>query len=199
MFRRLLPIVMILSFTFTPIVMLAQDVTEEPTLEVSTPTPEVTAVPTLPPTEEPPPVEPPPEETPVTTPEELLGQLFSLLKDAVYIAWASAGVVVIVGLLKSVFKFSGQAAVFVTLAVEVLIWLGYAIANYFGAGEAFQRGYLIGVDIARSLLPLFGTLFGAQVLYKAAAKRQVPVAGYRVPEPLFKAANVAVPERSDRY
>ncbi len=181
-------IVIIAIVSIVPAAMHAQESTEEPTLVATDPAPEVTAIPTLPPVEEPPPVEPPPEETPVTTPSELLGQLFSLLKDGVYIVWASAGVVVIVGLLKSIFHFSGATATYVTLAVEVLIWIGYAIANFYGAGESFRAGYLILVDIARSLLPLFGTLFGAHVLYKAAAKRSVPIAGYRVPEKIYKSA-----------
>lgn len=132
------------------------------------------------PSDEPPPVEEPPEETPVTPPEELLGLLFSLIKDATYIVWASAGVVVIVGLLKTVFKFSGSTAVLVTLVVQVAVWLGYAIANYFGAGEVFQKNYLILVDIGRSLLPLAGAIFGSRMLYNAAAQRSVPVLGFRV-------------------
>lgn len=161
----------------------AQDVTDEPTLVVTDPAPEPTAVFTPEPTEEPPPpVEEPPEDTPVTEPQELLGLLFSLLKDATYIAWASAGVVVVVGLLKSVFQFSGSAAVLVTLVVQVVVWIGYAIANYFGAGETFQKGYLIAVDIGRSLLPLAGSIFMGQVIYKASAKRSVPIMGYRVPD-----------------
>lgn len=163
--------------------LMAQDTptAEEPTLVATDPAPEPTAVVTLEPTEEPPPVEPPPEETPVTSPEELLGQLFSLLKDATFIVWASAGVVVIVGLLKSVFKFADTAAVLVTLLVQVLIWLGYAIANYFGAGEAFQKGYLILVDLARSLLPLAGIIFGSKVLYDQSVRRDTPIMGYRAP------------------
>lgn len=164
-------------------VALAQEVTDEPTLVVTDPAPEPTAVFTPQPTEEPPPpVEEPPEDTPVTEPQELLGLLFSLLKDATYIAWASAGVVVVVGLLKSIFQFSGSVAVLVTLVVQVVVWIGYAIANYFGAGETFQKGYLIAVDIGRSLLPLAGSIFMGQVIYKASAKRDVPILGYRVPD-----------------
>lgn len=175
-------IMLVMLVALLPALMLAQDVTEEPTLVATDPAPEPTAVVTPEPTETPPPVEEPPQETPATTPAELLGQLFSLLNDATYIAWASAGVVVVVGLLKSVFQFSGTAAVLVTLIVQVVVWLGYAIANYFGAGEAFQKGYLIFVDIGRSLLPLAGSIFGSQLLYKAAAKRNVPILGYRAPE-----------------
>lgn len=166
------------------IVTRAQDVTNEPTQEFATdPAPEPTLVVTVEPTENPPPpVEEPPEETPVTEPQELLGLLFSLLKDATYIAWASAGVVVVVGLLKSVFQFSGSVAILVTLAVQVLVWAGYAFANYFGAGEAFKTNYLILVDIGRSLLPLAGSIFAGQVIYKASAKRDVPIMGYRAPQ-----------------
>lgn len=192
-------IVVILLLELSQSLSLAQDVTEEPTLVVTDPAPEPTAVVTPPPTDEPPPVEEPPEETPVTTPEELLGQLFALLKDAVYIAWASAGVVIFVGLLKTIFQFSGQVAVFVTLGVQVLIWLGYAIANYFGAGEVFQRGYLIVVDIARSLLPLVGSIFAGHVLYKAAAHRNVPVLGYRVPDKDYKQPNDVGVKSADRW
>lgn len=184
MFRVGILIVLLIGLMLFPSFMLAQ-VTDEPspTLEA-----EPTAVATDPapvPTEEPPPpVEEPPEETPVTEPQELLGLLFTLLKDATYIAWASAGVVVIVGLIKAVagsvgINISGSGAVLLTLVIQVVIWLGYAIANYLNAGEAFQKGYLIAVDIGRSLLPLAGSIFAGHVIYKAAAKRAVPVLGYR--------------------
>lgn len=201
-FKMLSIVLFVLLLVSVPVVMLAQEVTEEPTLVVTDPAPEPTVIVVTPdPTVEPPPVEEPPEETPVTPPEELLGLLFSLFKDATYIAWASAGVVIIVGLLKTVFQFSGQVAVFVTLATQVVVWLGYAIANYFGAGEVFQRGYLVAVDIARSLLPLVGSIFAGHVLYKAAAKRSVPVLGYRVQEKAYKppgdAAMKSVP--ADRW
>lgn len=190
MFVRIgLMIVIVLAMMLPFGLLLAQetptaDVIEEPTVIATEPAPEVTPVPTVAPTEEPPPVEPPPEETPVTTPGELLGQLFSLLKDATYIAWASVGIPVIVGLLKVILGALGvnivdSAAVLLTLVIQVLIWLGYAIANYFGAGEAFQRGFLIAVDIGRSLLPLGGAIFGAHMVYRASAKRAVPVMGYR--------------------
>lgn len=207
--KFLIPIVLIMLVMFVamlPALMLAQDTptAEEPTLVSTDPAPEPTLVVTLAPTEEPPPpVEEPPEDTPVTEPQELLGLLFSLLKDATYIAWASAGVVVVVGLLKSVFQFSGTVAVLVTLVVQVAVWLGYAIANYFGAGETFQKGYLIAVDIGRSLLPLAGSIFAGQVIYKASAKRDVPIMGYRAPDKLkaYKAdpgVQYGSPERESR-
>lgn len=179
---KILSMILIVVAMMLPFgLLLAQEVTDEPTLIVTDPAPEPTAVFTPEPTEEPPPpVEEPPEDTPVTEPQELLGLLFSLLKDATYIAWASAGVVVVVGLLKSIFQFSGSVAVLVTLVVQVVVWIGYAIANYFGAGETFQKGYLIAVDIGRSLLPLAGSIFMGQVIYKASAKRDVPILGYRV-------------------
>lgn len=181
---KILSMILIVVAMMLPFgLLLAQEVTDEPTLIATDPVPEPTAVFTPQPTEEPPPpVEEPPEDTPVTEPQELLGLLFSLLKDATYIAWASAGVVVVVGLLKSIFQFSGSVAVLVTLVVQVVVWIGYAIANYFGAGETFQKGYLIAVDIGRSLLPLAGSIFMGQVIYKASAKRDVPILGYRVPD-----------------
>lgn len=206
--KFLIPIVLIMLVMLVamlPVLMLAQDVTNEPTQEFATdPAPEPTLVVTEQPTEEPPPpVEEPPEDTPVTEPQELLGLLFSLLKDATYVAWASAGVVVVVGLLKSIFQFSGTVAVLVTLVVQVAVWLGYAIANYFGAGETFQKGYLIAVDIGRSLLPLAGSIFAGQVIYKASAKRDVPIMGYRAPDKLkaYKAdpgVQYGSPERESR-
>jgi hypothetical protein len=179
MFLFRVSLIVLLLFA-VPLALLAQD-TPTPEATATDPAPTETPVP-----EEPPPVEPPPEETPVTTPSELLGQLFALLKDATYIAWASAGVVVVVGLLKMIFQFSGTTAVLVTLVVQVLVWLGYAFANYFGAGEAFQKDYLILVDIFRSLLPLVGSIFAGHVIYKVAAKRSVPVLGYRLPEKAYK-------------
>lgn len=216
MLRKLFPIVLILLVMLlatVPALMLAQENTETPTAEgeatlvATEPIPEPTVIVVTPdPVETPPPVEEPPEETPVTEPQELLGLLFSLLKDATYIAWASAGVVVIVGLFKAVagsvgWNITGTGAMLLTLIVQVIIWLGYAIANYFGAGEVFQKGYLIAVDIGRSLLPLAGSVFAGHVLYKAAAKRAVPVLGYRAihaNERVYK--SVSVPEsRPDKY
>ncbi len=178
---KFLLIVLVVLLVAVPMVTLAQESTPEPV-----------------PTEAPPgdlnPVEPAPEETPVVTPETLLGQLYALLKDGTYIAWASAGVVVIVGLIKSVaggllgVNITGNGAVLLTLVFQVLIWVGYAAANYFGVGEVFQKNYLVLLDIGRSLLPLAGSIFGSHVLYKAAAKRSVPVLGYRAPEKLYKSA-----------
>lgn len=159
--------------------------------DLSTNTPDAaTLEPTITPTpvivEEPPPnpiSDDEPAELPVTTPETLLGQLFSLLKDGTYIAWAAAGVVVIVGLLKIIASVlgvtvTGNAAIVLTLIIQVLVWLGYAIANYLNQGEAFKTGYLVVVDIARSLLPLAGAIFTGHLLYQQAAKRNVPIMGY---------------------
>lgn len=151
-----------------------------------TPTPDPTITPTPIIVEEPPPNPIPddePGELPVTTPETLLGQFYSLLKDATFMAWAAAGVIVIVGLLKVLLSgvgvtLDGNAAVFVTLVVQVAIWVGYAFANYLNQGEAFKVWYLSLVDVARSLLPLFGAIFLGHVGYKAAAKRNVPILGY---------------------
>lgn len=173
----------------TPIA--AQELTETPTPEVTE-----TLAPTITPTSvivEPPPPNPiPPDEPgelPVTTPETLLGQFYSLLKDGTFMAWAAAGVIVIVGLIKvaafGLFKYNleGNVAIFVTLVIQVLIWVGYAIANYFQQGEAFKVWYLSLIDVARSLLPLFGAIFLGHVGYQAAAKRNVPILGYSAPHP----------------
>lgn len=159
--------------------------------ETATATLEVTITPTPVIVEEPPPNPIPddePGELPVTTPETLLGQLYSLLKDGTYIAWAAAGTIIIVGLLKVVasgvgITISGNMAVFITLVVQVLIWIGYAIANYLNQGEAFKTWYLALVDVARSLLPLAGAIFAGHVGFKAAQKRGVPVLGYSAPNP----------------
>lgn len=164
-------------------------------LAQDTPTPDTATVSLVTPTAEPVLVEPPPPDPvveepgdpPATTPENLLGQIFALLKDGTYIVWAAAGVVVIVGLLKILagaagWVITGNTAVFITLVVQVLIWLVYAIANYFGQGEAFKAWYLQIVDVLRSLLPLVGSIFAGHVLYTQSAKRSVPVLGYK-PKP----------------
>lgn len=184
--RKILFLFLLILIVSVPLVTLAQEVTETPPADstaVVTLEPTVIVV-TPEPTVEPPPIEEPPEETPVTTPETLLGQLYSLLKDGTYIVWASAGVVVIVGLFKAGlgalgFNVSGAGAMLFTLVVQVAIWLGYAIANYFGQGELFKSNYLILVDVGRSLLPLAGAIFGGHVLYHAAEKRNVPILGYK--------------------
>lgn len=155
-----------------------EPVTIEPTL---TPTPVIV--------QDPPPNPIPtddPTEPPATTPETLLGQLYALLKDGTYMLWAAAGVVVIVGALKTLgsvigLRIEGNGAVILTLIVQVLIWLGYAAANYFGQGETFKAWYLQIVDAVRSLLPLFGAIFLGHIGFQAAAARNVPVIGYTVP------------------
>jgi len=155
-----------------------EPVTIEPTI---TPTPVIIA-------DEPPNPIPTddPTEPPATTPETLLGQLFALLKDGTYMLWAAAGVIVIVGAIKTLagavgIPIAGNSAIFVTLVVQVLIWLGYAVANYFGQGEAFKAWYQYVTDAIRSLLPLFGAIFLGHIGFQAAAKRNVPILGYFFP------------------
>jgi hypothetical protein len=177
----LLLIVIVLMLTLA-IPTFAQDVTDEPapTQEVVTPAPTPVIV-------EPPPPNPIPDdptEPPATTPETLLGQLYTLLKDGTYIIWAAAGVVVIVGLIKVLasavgIQISGSGAMLLTLVVQVVIWLAYATANYFGQGDAFKAWYLQVVDVLRALLPLAGSIFAGQIFYKQSVKRAVPVLGFR--------------------
>jgi hypothetical protein len=198
---RVLLIVALLVAVAFPMLALAQDVTQEPspTVEVvltATPSPTPVIV-------EPPPPNPIPDDPndpPITTPETLLGQIFALLKDGTFIVWAAAGVVLFVGLIKTVagsfgFEISGTGAVVLTVIVQVIVWLGYAIANYLNAGDAFQRGYLIVVDIARSLLPLFGAIFAGRLFYVQAVKHNVPIAGYRfVPKAQMKSEKPYPPQ-----
>ncbi len=181
--KRLLVFLVLAALLLAAVPAFAQEVTETATPDF-TPTAEATEVVTPAPTDVPP-IEEPPEDTPVTEPQTLLGQIYALLADGTYILWAAAGVVIIVGLIKVVanaigIKIEGQGAVLLTLVIQVLVWLGYAIANYFGQGETFQKNYLILVDIGRSLLPLAGSIFAGQVFYKAAAKRDTPVLGFSV-------------------
>jgi len=149
-------------------------VTVEPTI---TPTPVIVEVPPpVPVTEE-------PGDPPATTPENLLGQLFALLKDSTFMIWAAAGVIVIVGAIKTIagaigISIADNGAILLTLFVQVAIWLGYAVANYFGQGETFKAWYSQIIDVVRSLLPLFGAIFLGHIGYQAAAKRNVPVIGY---------------------
>lgn len=161
----------VLLVIFSAGVIAAQDVTPEPTPVIVEPPP-------------PDPVVELPDDPPATTPENLLGQLFALLKDGTFIAWAAAGVLVIVGLIKTLagaagIAIQGNTAVFITIVVQVLIWLFYATANYFGHGVGFQTTYLQLVDVLRSLLPLAGAIFAGHVAYQQAAKRGVPILGYK--------------------
>lgn len=168
--RYLLVLVVIVGLLVVPVVS-AQEATETPAPIVVEPPP-------------PDPVTEEPGDPPATTPENLLGQLFALLKDGTYIAWAAAGVLVIVGLIKTVAGAAGivikdQWAILLTIVVQVLIWLFYATANYFGQGDAFKAWYLQIADVLRSLLPLAGAIFAGHVAYQQAAKRGVPVLGFR--------------------
>lgn len=156
----------------------AQDVTPEP----------VPAAPVVIVDPAPEPIPDDPTEPPVTQPETLLGQFFSILKDGTYIAWAAAGVVVIVGAIKLLasligVNITGNGAILLTLTVQVLVWVLYATANYFGQGDAAKALYLQLVDVIRSLLPLAGSIFAGHVFYQAAAKREIPVLGFRAKHP----------------
>jgi len=185
---RVVFIVALLLAVAVPTLVLAQDVTLEPTQEAlvtNTPSPTPTPVIVEPPP--PDPVEEEPGDPPATTPENLLGQLFALLKDSTYIVWAAAGVLLIVGLIKIALNAVGitvqdNAAILLTLIVQVIVWLGYAVANYFGQGAVFQEWYLRIADVLRSLLPLAGAIFAGHVGYQAAKKRGVPILGYK-PKP----------------
>lgn len=178
----------VVTFTLSTGAALAQADTPTPDFATIEPTATITPTPVI--VEQPPPNPIPddiPDELPVTTPETLLGQLYSLLKDATYMVWAAAGVIVIVGFIKVLaagagFTLTGGGAVALTLAIQVLIWAGYAIANYFNQGEAFKVWYLYIVDAVRSLAPLFGAIFLGHVGFKAAQARGVPVAGYSAPK-----------------
>lgn len=156
-----------------------------------TPTPDAaTLEPTIAPTSvivEPPPPVPVVEEPgdpPAVSPENLLGQLFSLLKDGTYMLWAAAGVLVIVGLIKTLasaagFVIEGNVAVIITLVVQVLIWITYSIANAAGAGAVYQEWYNRVIDFIRALLPLAGAVFVANWGYHKAAKQNTPIVGFK--------------------
>lgn len=177
------------------------------TLAQESPTPD--AVPTETPAPTPVIVEPPPPDPveeepgdpPATTPENLLGQIFALLKDGTFIVWAAAGVVLIVGLLKVFLRsafgvtLEGNAAILLTLVIQVVVWLAYSIANYLGQGEAFKTIYLQAADVLRSLLPLAGSIFAGHVLYTQAKERGVPVLGYK-PKAKTKPSAPSVPVAS---
>lgn len=151
---------------------------ETPVPEPTLPAPVVIVEPT------PSPIPEDPTEPPVTQPETLLGQLYSLLKDGTYIAWAAAGVTVIVGTLKFLaslvkINITDNGAILLTLVIQVLVWLLYATANYFGQGDAAKALYLQVIDVIRSLLPLAGSIFAGHVIYNASASRGVPIIGFR--------------------
>jgi len=154
-----------------PVAVLAQEATPEPTpVIVESPPPDEV-------TEE-------PGDPPATTPENLLGQLFALLKDGTYMVWAAAGVLIFTGLFKIGarmlgFVIEGNAAILLALVIQVLIWIGYSIANYLGQGEAFKTNYLVLADIARSLLPLAGSIALGHFGYQAFKAQGTPVLGYK--------------------
>lgn len=165
--------------------------------DVETPTPDAivtnTPIPTLEPTPEPTPIpdDPAPDpvdEEPVTSPDELLQKLINLLSDASYMAWAAAATVVFTGLIKVIaaalnINITGAGSVLLALTIQVLIWLGYSVANYLGQGEGFKTWYLALADIARAVLPLFGAIGLGHEGYKLAHRRGWPVLGFRAADP----------------
>ncbi len=188
--KRFALVFLLSSLLFSGMFVAAQESTEEMmTLEptaVATlsstlvPTPEVTPEPL-------PDGEPIPDgEPPVTSPSSFLDQLYSLLNDGTYMAWAAAATVIVVGFFKTLLgaagiSVTGSTAVLFALFIQVVIWVGYAIANYLGQGETFRTGYLTLADIARSLLPLFGAVGLGHEAYQFAHRRNWPVLGYSKP------------------
>lgn len=191
-------VLVVLLFCFTVVgFAAAQEVTDVPTVEAftpaptetatdtatPTPSPEVTAEPTPIPTPDPNPL---PDEPPVVTPGDILERLFDVLKGT-YIAWAAAGTLVIVALIKMVafrllgVSINGTAAGIWAIAVQVVIWILYNVAQYFGMAEQFQNGFLAVVEVLKSLLPFVGGLFLTHGGYKAAHKYDVPLVGYKPP------------------
>jgi hypothetical protein len=180
--KWILALVIILAMML-PFAALAQDTATEPA-----PTEETVVTSTVEPIiVEPPPPDPVTEEPgdpPATSPENLLGQLFSLLKDSTYMVWAAAGVLVIVGLIKTLASTAGivvegSAAVIITLIVQVLIWLTYSIANAAGQGAAYQEWYNRVIDFVRALLPLAGAIYVANWGYHKAAAAKTPIVGFK--------------------
>ncbi len=167
-------LVLVLALTLMlPFAALAQDVeaTPEPTPIIVQPPP-------------PDPVTEEPGDPPATTPENLLGQLFAVLKDGTYMVWAAAGVLVIVGMIKTIasaagWVIEGNTAVFITLVVQVLIWITYSIANAAGQGAAYQEWYNRVIDFIRALLPLAGAIFVANWGYHKAARQNTPIVGFK--------------------
>lgn len=168
---------------------IAQEATDEPMVTntpaaTEAPAPDPTPAPEPEPTPDPAPL---PDEPPVTTPGELLERLFEVLKGT-YIGWAAAGTLVIVGLLKVLalrflgLTITGGAASTLAVGIQVIIWLLYNVAQYFGAGLQFQEWYLAVVEVLKSLLPLAGALFLAHEGYGFAARRGTPVMGYKPPK-----------------
>lgn len=190
--KYILVLVVALSLML-PFAALAQD-TEVP----AEPTAAETVAPTAEPTPiivEPPPPDPVTEEPgdpPATTPENLLGQLFAVLKDGTYMVWAAAGVLVIVGMIKTIasaagWVIEGNTAIIITLVVQVLIWITYSIANAAGQGAAYQEWYNRVIDFIRALLPLAGAIFVANWGYHKAAAQNTPIVGFKA-KPKTKAA-----------
>lgn len=198
MVRSLFAIFFLLGvFTFIWAVAIAQDETPTPDV-VLTETPAPTPVIVEPPP--PDPVEEEPGDPPATTPENLLGQLFALLKDGTYIVWAAAGVLVIVGLFKIVaqaagWTITGNTAIFIALVVQVLVWLTYSIANAAGQGAAYQEWYNRVIDFIRGLLPLAGSILAANWGYGKAKALNTPVIGYK-PKAKVKPSAPSVPVAS---
>lgn len=181
--RYLLIVLLTLSIGLP--VLSAQDTPEPvPTVEMATAEPTITPTPVI--VEEPPPnpVVEDPGDPPAVSPENLLGQLFALLKDSTYMIWAAAGVLVIVGLIKTLASAAGiviedNVAVIITLAVQVLIWITYSIANAAGQGAAYQEWYNRVIDFIRALLPLAGAIFVANWGYHKAAAQNAPIVGFK--------------------
>jgi len=110
---------------------------------------------------------------------EFLNQLGQMLNDLTVVPFLMPLVVLLVGLIKRIPLDVVQSipANGIHLAVQVLLWIGYAVATHYGKGLAFENW----VQALTPLLQLVVSYLGGAWLYNQAKQANMPLWGYQRP------------------
>jgi len=108
-----------------------------------------------------------------------LESLARLINDVSFIPWAAALVLLLTQVVKRFVPQIAPAAV--ALALQVIVWVLYAIANHFGYGQNVQDIVTVVTNLVNALLPILPPmLLGAavtKVAYDKLTATRVP--GFR--------------------
>lgn len=112
------------------------------------------------------------------TPQELLERLFALLVDGTVVTALAPGIVVIVNILKLLLPKTVKAT-WISLVVQVVVWLVYWIAAHFGRADQFQQVWMAGITIAAALVSLFTNDQAVKATFNRGVKKNSILFGYQ--------------------
>jgi len=118
---------------------------------------------------------------PVPELETAFERIVGLINDISFLPWASALVLLLTQLVKR-FVTSVRPVV-IAMAIQVVIWIAYAVANHFGYGQNIQLSVEALTKIIEAILTI------APAMLVSAAATEVAFRGLRRQDvPMFKAA-----------